>query len=101
MRLPSPLLAVVCLVMAGCSASPFVYKAKEFDRTAPNFAAQADDIAAVMVCYSNVNTTPEDVLNLARAECAKAGKKPRFSSQGYKDCPLLTPVSAQFVCVKP
>lgn len=101
MRLPSPWTVVFCLVLAGCSASPFVYKDKEFDRLAPNFNAEANDIAAVMVCYSNVNTTPEDVLNVARAECAKAGKKARFSSQGYKDCPLLTPVSAHFACVKP
>ena len=101
MRLPSPWTVVLCLVLAGCSASPFVYKVNEFDRSAPNFAVEPDDIAAVMVCYSNVNTTPEDVLDVARAECAKAGKEPRFSSQGYKKCPLWTPVTAYFSCVKP
>ena len=101
MRLPSPLTVVLCLVLAGCSASPFVYKDSEFDRTAPGFAVEPDDIAAVMVCYSSVNTAPEDVLDVARAECAKAGKKPRFSSQGYEDCPLSALVSARFTCVKP
>ena len=101
MRLPSPWTVVLFLVLAGCSASPFVYKDNEFDRTAPGFAGEPGVIASVMVCYSNVNTAPEDVLDVARAECAKAGKKPRFSRQGYKDCPLLTPVSALFACVKP
>ena len=101
MRLPSPWTVAFCLALAGCSATPFVYKANEFDRSAPNFAGEPDDIAAVTVCYSNVATTPEDVLGIARAECAKAGKKPRFSSQGYEHCPLSTPVSARFTCVKP
>ena len=101
MRLPPPWTVVLCLVLAGCSASPFVYKINEFDRSAPDFAVETGDIAAVTVCYSNVDTTPEDVLGVARAECAKAGKKPRFSSQGYENCPLLTPVSSHFACVKP
>ena len=101
MRLPSPCTVSLCLALAGCSATPFVYKANEFDRSAPDFAVEPDDVAAVTVCYSNVDTAPEDVLDVARAECAKAGKKPRFSSQGYGDCPLSTPVSARFTCVKP
>ena len=101
MRLLSPWTVVLCLVLAGCSASPFVYKDNEFDRTAPGFAGEPGDIAAVMVCYSSVNTAPEDVLDVARAECAKAGKKPRFTSQGYEKCPLMTPVSSHFACVKP
>ena len=101
MRLPSPWTIVLCLVLAGCSASPFVYKDNEFDRSAPGFAVEPDDIGAVTVCYSNVDTSPEDVLNVARAECAKAGKTPLFGSQGYEKCPLSTPVSAHFTCVKP
>ncbi len=101
MRLPSPWTVVLCLALAGCSAAPFVHKGNEFDRSAPDFATEPDDIAAVTVCYSNVNTAPENVLDVARAECAKAGKKPRFSGQGYENCPLSTPVSAHFACVKP
>ncbi len=92
---------MLCLALAGCSAAPFVYKVNEFDRSAPDFAGEPNNIAAVTVCYSSVSTQPGDVLDVARAECAKAGKKPRFSGQGYETCPLLTPVSAHFACVKP
>ena len=101
MRLPSPWTIVFCLALAGCSAAPFVYKNNEFDRSAPDFAVEPEDIATVTVCYSNVNTAPVDVLDIARAECAKVGKKPHFSGQGYETCPLLTPVSAHYACVKP
>ena len=101
MRLPSPSTVVLCLVLAGCSASPFVYKDNEFDRSAPDFAGEPENISAVTVCYSKVNTAPEDVLDVAQAECAKVGKKPRFSNQDYENCPLLTPVSARFTCIKP
>ncbi len=100
------LVARVCLafaVLAGCAAStvPYVYKAGEFDRSSPNFAKAPTDITSVTICYGTRGTTPEEIRDMAQTECAQFEKTARFTEQNYQTCPLLTPVAANFDCVKP
>ncbi|MHA1598088.1 MAG: hypothetical protein ACTSV1_05135 [Alphaproteobacteria bacterium] len=95
-----PTLAIF-LVLAACSTPPSIYKAGEFNRAASDFGQDATDISKVTICYSAYSSTPRQVANLARDECGKFGKTAVFVDQTHDDCPLLTPVSANYICVGP
>ncbi len=100
------LVAPVCLpfaVLAGCAGStvPYVYKVGEFDRSSANFGKEPTDITSVTICYGTRGTTPEEIRDMAQTECAQFEKTARVTDQNYQTCPLLTPVAANFECVKP
>lgn len=87
------------LPLVACSGpEPYIYKKREFDRSAPNFGKDPKNIGQVIVCYNSRGSTPEDVVALARAGCRAFNRKPVFEKQDYRLCPLLTPVAAYFVC---
>ena len=52
----------------------------------------------VSICYNSSATSPEEVLKLATAECAKTGKKPKFLGQNYWDCSLFVPTRVEYKC---
>jgi hypothetical protein len=93
------------LLAAGLSAcgttEPYVYKHNEFDRKSPDFGKKLEDRVSVIICYNKWDTTPEQVFDLASVECGKFGKMARAFDQEFGNCPLLVPMAAQFVCVKP
>jgi len=102
MRMPwiLPLIAVMALTaVGGCSLpDPYVYRNKEFDRDLATFGKEPKDLATVGICYNKKNTTPQQIIQMAQAECAKYHKVARFSRQTRLQCPLLTPVEAIFLC---
>ena len=89
--------------LGGCAKDfePYVYKPGEFNRESPNFAKEPSDIAQVVVCYGRLWSKPEEVSQVAEAECAKVGKKARFVRQGFDRCSLALPISAYYSCVAP
>lgn len=100
MRWILPLIAVCALTVAGgCSLpEPYVYKFKEFDRSRPDFSKDEVNRTQVGICYNKRNTTPQHIVELAQAECAKYQKVARFKTQNVLICPILTPVQAIFSC---
>jgi len=52
----------------------------------------------VSICYNSSASSPEEVLSLATAECAKTGKKPKFLGQNYWDCSLFVPTRVEYRC---
>ena len=97
-----PLIFVVLLGLSACSrAGPYVFKKGEFDRNSPAFNKMPDDIKKVQICYNKDSTTPEVLLEMARNECGLYGKRPYFQKQDLLHCPLLTPVMATFLCLRP
>ena len=96
------LIALVGLLTAACAApEPFAYQIDEFNRSASTFRKTPANIPQVIVCYGKSGTTPEAVIEVARQECARVGKVPRFNRQDYLICPVLTPVSAHYDCLAP
>ena len=89
------------VVSAGCGGTrAYIYKWDEFNRENPDFNKQLADRDSVTFCYNAYATTPEELSDLALVECGKYGKTARLVSRAYDTCPLLTPISAQFSCVR-
>lgn len=98
-------LSVVALasVTYGCTGSvasldAHILNPAEFNREHANFVVPLKDRAELTVCYSAYNSTSDQVLDLARNECSKFGKKAYFKGTRYDKCPLFTPTSAVFAC---
>jgi hypothetical protein len=96
-----PVILILCLAIAACTSSPYVYRAGEFNRSLIDFAQEPEDISEVTICYSSSNTSAQEVRKLALDRCAMFGKKAVFENQNYLSCPLSTPVAAQYSCVTP
>lgn len=105
MRLQWLLLSAAVLVLAaveGCAwPDPYVYRLREFDRSLADFGKDPQDRDSVGICYNKENTTPGQITEMAKAECAKYGKVARYSHQRRLDCPLTTPMEAVYFCDVP
>jgi hypothetical protein len=92
-------MALLGALLAG-SCDPYVYNPREFDRTDPNFGHEVVDRSSVQICYSVANTSPQDILALAEAECSKFGKTATYTYTDVLECPVATPNRARFSCLK-
>jgi hypothetical protein len=92
--------AATLLILSACSApAPFVYDSAAYNREDPNFAKPPKNRDSVTVCYSKYGSDQRDVAVLAANACAQFGAGIRFIGNGFNNCPLMTPVGAQFACV--
>ena len=99
-----PLFLFTCLALsvAGCAdVPPYVYNKEEFNRASTNFGKEPKDISEVIICYNKGDSTPQQIVALAKAECGKVGKAARFVKQRRLTCPIMTPISAEFACDAP
>lgn len=97
-----PAAAVSLLLLAACGATePFIDDPHAFDRAAPEFGQEPEDITEVAFCFSPTRTTLDDVVAMAEARCAEFGREARYTGGNYHQCPLLTPRQAEFDCVRP
>ena len=93
---------VVLFGLSAChSSGPYVFKEGEFNRNSPTFSKVPDDIDKVQICYNKDSTTPVVLLDMAKNECGRYDKQPRFRRHDLLHCPLVTPVMATFSCVRP
>jgi hypothetical protein len=93
------LAAALALTAAGCAwPEPYVYRYQEFDRSRVDFGKEPTDLASVGICYNKKNATPERIVEMAKAECAKYGRVAVYSKQRRLECPLVTPMEAVFTC---
>ncbi|MHC8509709.1 MAG: hypothetical protein ACYYKD_10040 [Rhodospirillales bacterium] len=92
-------LAAVALV-GGCGGAPYIHKENEFDRSRSDFNQEPQDIKALTICYSGLDTSTGAVAEMAQARCAEFGKTAVFESDDMTSCPMLTPTAANFRCVK-
>ena len=96
-----PFIFIVLFELSACSRSaPYVFKEGEFDRNSPNFNKMPDDIDKVQICYNKDSATTKVLLDMAKNECGRYGKRPYFQKQELLHCPLVTPVMATFSCVR-
>ncbi|HBC07243.1 MAG TPA: hypothetical protein DC046_06615 [Rhodospirillaceae bacterium] len=79
-------------------AKPYVYDPIAYNRDDPDFAKVPKTRDSVIVCYSKRSTTPAEVARLAAETCAPYGTGIAFVGNGYAQCPMLTPVGAEFAC---
>ncbi len=97
-----PVIFGLLLGLSACSrAAPYVFKEGEFDRNSPTFNKTPDDIDKVQICYNKNTTKPGFLQKIARNECSRYGKRARFQKQDILHCPLVTPVMATFLCLRP
>ncbi len=102
-RLPAGVVALgaplLLLFLGACTPPPaFVYNKEEFNRNAKGFGRPVTDIKDVTICYAKGGTTPRQVAELARAECAKFNKKAVFKAQDRFTCPLNAPIAVKYIC---
>lgn len=100
MRWILPLTALCALAATtGCSLpDPYVYREQEFNRDLRTFGKDLQDVSFAMICYNKKNATPQQIVQLAQAECAKYGKTARFHRQRLLYCPIVTPIQAVYFC---
>ena len=95
-------LAVFLLVLSGCAdPEPYIFRSGEFDRGAESFGRVPTDVDTVDICYNRRATSPAELQEIARAECAKFDKVPRYTQGSFLSCPILLPLGAHFDCVRP
>ncbi|MDP7651796.1 MAG: hypothetical protein QGF38_08845 [Rhodospirillales bacterium] len=95
-------LAVFLFALGGCAdPEPYVYRSGEFDRGSSDFGRDPTDVKAVAICYNRRVTSPAQLQEMARAECAKFGKVARYTQGRILTCPLALPLGAHFECVGP
>lgn len=94
------MLAVLAAVLlSGCgTARPYVYDPIAYNRDHPDFAKTPKTRDRVTICYSKRSTTPAEVARLAAETCAPYGTGIAFVRNIYTQCPMLTPVGAEFSC---
>jgi len=90
---------VACIGLSACQ--PYIFIPDEFNRERPGFGQEPKDRTSVDICYFRHNTTPQDILAMAEAECAKFGKTAEYQHSSLGDCPLTTPTLGHFTCVAP
>ncbi len=98
------LLAMVGAALAGCGCSFGCGgdRLAPFDTTpmAPPKGV-TENFTRIGVCYNRQTTTPDQVVQVARDNCAP-GTAPSLIEQDIElTCPLLTPVRATFACLAP
>jgi hypothetical protein len=95
-------LAVFLLVFSGCAdPEPYIFRIGEFDRGAENFSGDPTDMDTVDICYNRRATSPAELQEMARAECAKFDKVPRYTKGSFLSCPIFLPLGAHFDCAPP
>jgi len=88
--------------LGGCAdLEPYVYRSGEFDRGASDFGRDPSDVKTVAICYNRRTTTPAELQEMARAECAKFDKVARYTQGSILTCPVLLPLGAHFDCARP
>lgn len=90
------LAAALVAVVAACQ--PYIHDPDEFNRERADFGRPPKDRAEVNVCYATRSTSPQDLLAMAEAECAKYGKSARYRYSDVLECPMATPLRARFAC---
>tara|TARA_R110002110_G_scaffold41310_2_gene131373 strand:- start:620 stop:1018 length:399 start_codon:yes stop_codon:yes gene_type:complete len=70
------------LALAGCGPA-FI------DRSEPE---------GVDICYNKATIDPQDLLAMARDECARHGGRARLTEQSLFYCPAFSPVMMTFAC---
>ncbi len=94
------LTAAAALAASGCEATQaFIYDKDEFDRKSSTFNKEVTDREALSICYNGLVTTDKRIEEMAAAECQKFGKIAVTTGETFRDCPLLAPVEARFICI--
>src|SRR5579859_5317905 len=82
-------------LLAGCGSMTEPFEGVPSLEPPPGVSADGDRVA---VCYNKLFTTPEQVRAVALQACGR-DSEPQLISQDIKlDCPVMTPVRAQFLC---
>jgi hypothetical protein len=89
-------LVVLAAVLTACQ--PYIHDEQEFNRELATFGRAPTDRANVDVCYVTRNTSAQDLLAMAEAECTKYGKTARYRYSDVLECPMATPLRARFTC---
>ena len=94
--------AVFLLALSGCAdPEPYIFRSNEFDRGAPSFGRDPTDVKTVTICYNRRITSPSELQEMARAECAKFDKVALYTQGSFLNCPILLPLGAYFNCARP
>lgn len=96
-------ISLICLCfLAACSwPEPYILDTEEFNRESEGFKKPVTDRGGFAICYNTRKTTFEEVMALAREECAKFGKDVVAREGDTLRCSLKAPGSTLFRCVKP
>ena len=91
-------LFLVCGLLSGCAADPFVDGRREAGSTRNIGPSTLNRVA---ICFNGRTTPQEAVLELAESECAKTDRVPQYDGQDRFSCTWGNPTRAFFRCVAP
>jgi hypothetical protein len=90
-----PIAFVLAAAAAGCGSLTAPFEGVPSLEPPPGISADSQRVA---ICYNKLFTTPEQVRAAAVEACGR-DSDPQLIGQDVKlDCPVLTPVRAQYLC---
>jgi hypothetical protein len=96
--------AALLAVIAGTACqypAAYVYKPREFDRSAPGYGRLLLDRDSVTVCTSPFRAADEQVAALAEEACEEAGRSAVDPERRFGVCPMLLASAVVYRCIAP
>ncbi len=80
----------------GCTQAPFVDSRREAGQPYTVGESTADRVA---VCYNPFSTNETEIINMAKAECEKTDREPKYAGHSYWTCRVFLPHRVYYECV--
>ena len=89
-------------IITGCgNREAYIYDPEEFNREKADFGRELTDRAEVSICYHKGSITPKMLIQMAKDECRRFGKKPKFKKNQVLVCSISSPALISFDCIDP
>ncbi len=95
-RIVKTLLIVMLLGLSACTQAPFVDWRREAGQPHTVGESTPDRVA---VCYNPFSTNETEIINMAKDECARTGREPRYDGHSYWSCRVFLPHRVYYKCI--
>lgn len=88
--------AVFFIGLSACTQAPFIDARREAGQSDMIGESTKDRIA---ICYNSYSTDEAEIINMAKAECAKTKREPKYDGHKYWSCRVFLPHRVYYSCV--
>lgn len=85
------------LFVCGCTQAPFVDWRREAGQTYTVGESTPDRVA---VCYNPFSTNETEIINMAKDECSRTDREPKYGGHKYWSCRVFLPHRVYYDCVE-
>ncbi len=88
-------LGIILLGAPACTQAPFIDMRREAGQPGTVGESTPDRVA---ICYNSFSTNETEIIDMARAECDKTGREPRYDGHKYWSCRVFLPHRVYYRC---